>query len=178
MMVRGASAWAALVAAMALAAVTAAGAVTVTQPATLAPAGIVPVTLSSTYGAIPAPLTAASLTGIGVNPVTPVTALTVVHGTSSWSVQLAVTAKAGFTPIADSVVFTLAGPTSPALTITSSGPALPAVTSAVALGTASDITVTARGVCTLTCTITAELRFVPTSGAVPAFALPVTLSIT
>jgi hypothetical protein len=169
----------ALIAVLTLGVSVASGTLTTVQSSSLTPATKVPVTLSSTQGTIASPFTSATLTGIAVNPVTSVTVLTIVHGTSSWSVQLAVTARSGFIPIADSVVFTLAGPTSSAVTIGASTPAsLPAVTSAVALGTSSDLTVTARGVCTNTCTITAELRFMPAAGAVPGFVLPISIGVT
>lgn len=180
-MQRGASSWTALAAGLlVLAASTAAGALSAVQTVSATPATKVPVTLDSTHGSIVSPFTTASLTGIALplGGITPTTVLTIQHGTASWSVVMAVTAKSGFTPITDSVVLTLVGASSSALTLTSGTPSLPALTSAITLGTTSDLTITARGVCVGTCSITLELRFTSAAATVPSFVLPVTLSVT
>jgi hypothetical protein len=168
----------ALLATLVVAAVAVGGTLSLRETATFTPATKVPVTLSSTYTVIPAPSTAATISGVGLplGGLTPTTVMTLQHDTIPWSVKLVATAKSGFGAL-DSVTLALVGATTSSITLTS-GSAVPATTSAVALGTTSDATVTARGTCVATCTITLQLQFTSASaGARPLVVYPVTLTV-
>lgn len=169
----------ALLASLLVLAAAAGGTLTSRHAATVTPATTVPATMASTHATIPAPATAATITGVALplGGLVATTVLTLQHGPDPWSVVLVATAKSGFSPVPDSVVLTLVGPTSPSITLTSAS-AVPATTAAVSMGTTSDLTVTARGICIGTCSITLELRLTPAAAAVPVVVLPVALSVT
>jgi hypothetical protein len=140
---------------------------TATPPATLA--SLSPNTVIGGSGTSATTSSPIRLTGL------PASALKVVHGTVPQDVHITVTGRSGFTMPSDSVTVTL-GSASVVVTQTSS---LPQSSAIVDLGTTSDLTVTAAGVCKDICTLAVDFRIEPDGAAVnPTTVYPWTLAVT
>lgn len=140
--------------------------------------GAPPVTLAPLNGntAVGASGTSATTSGAVALPLAGATSwLKVVHGATAHDVHIAVTARSGFGLVTDTVTVAVGGATVTVTPLT----VLPASTAAVNLGTASDLPVTAAGLCAGTCTLTMEIRIdADGAGANPVLAYPVTLTVT
>lgn len=146
------------------------------QPATLTPTVVAPLPVSLT-GLASTSVTAGTVaTTSGIVPplIIPTSVLTMARqAPNDWNVVLAVTSASGigtFLAISENLVVSL-GAQSLSLT---SGTSYPVTTSAVTLG-ASGLTLTllsSSAVGCHSCAVSAELRITPTSGSLPSFVYP------
>ena len=136
-----------------------------------------PATLSPVHGSTavgPSGTSATTSSAIRLNG-PPTSLLKVVNGPTPLDVHHTVTGRSGFALAADTVTVTLG---TASVVVTQSNP-LPRSTAVVDLAASSQLTVTAAGVCTGTCTLVMEFRIEPDgAGANPTFVYPYTLTVT
>lgn len=173
-----------LVVALLLAAWSVHATVLVRQGVATTPSAAVPVTLAAgTTGTttLGASATSATTTGAALPLAVAATNLKVVHGSTSWQVQLRATAATGLvgglTP--DSITLGITNGGAPQTLVLSSLSPFPRTTGALTLSSAGpDISVTSFGLCLGTCVLTLQVLMSPAGQTSPAFAYSYALTVT